>query len=115
MSSNSYYWKKHDEVLCAVVMGPWTRKPSNKCQTDSTDERSPLPNPILKPKAKIKTNQYKRKHDESYTKRVTKKLAPTNQVANNDMKPYFQKGVLAPASSSDFKTLDTTNMLAVME
>ena len=111
MSSNNYCWKKHDEELGAVVTGPRTRKPSKKYQTDSTDESSPLQNPILKPKAETKTNQYKRKNDESYTKRVTKKLVPTNQVANYNMKPYLQKGVLAPASTSDLKTQDTTNML----
>ena len=86
MSSNNYCWKKHDEKLGTVVTGPRTRKPSKKYQTDSTDEDSPLQNPILKPKAKTKPNQSKRKNDKSYTKRATKKLAPTNQVANSDMK-----------------------------
>ena len=132
MSSNNYYWKKCDEELGAVVTGLRTRKPSKKCQTDSTDDSSPLQNPILKPKAKTKPNQSKRKNDESYTKRATKKPAPSNQVANSDMKwvcnwipsffvflfsicwlvwSYFQKSVVASASTSDFKTQDTTNML----
>ncbi len=86
MSSNNYYWKKHDEELGAIVARPRTRKPSKKCQTDSNHESSPLQNPILKPKTKTKPNQSKRKNDKSYTKRATKKLAPTNQVANSDMK-----------------------------
>ena len=86
MSSNKYYWKKRDKELGAVVVGPRTRKPSKKCHADSTDVRSPLQYPILKPKAKTKSNQAKRKIDESYTKRSTKKLAPTNQVANSNMK-----------------------------
>jgi hypothetical protein len=84
MSSNKDYWKKRDEELGAVVMGPRTRKPSKKCQADSTDESAHLQNPIIKPNTK--TNEAKRKNDEFNPTQATKKLAPTKQVANSNMK-----------------------------
>ncbi|KAL3785432.1 hypothetical protein HJC23_013571 [Cyclotella cryptica] len=57
MSSNKDYWKKRNEELAAVVTGPRARKPSKKCQSDTTHPQ----NPNEKPKAKPKHKEAKRK------------------------------------------------------
>ncbi|KAL3789023.1 hypothetical protein HJC23_008170 [Cyclotella cryptica] len=92
MSSNKDYWKKRDEELAAVVTGPRARKPSKKCQSDTT----PPQNPNEKPKAKPKHKEAKRKNDELYPKQAPKKPPLTSRLS-----------VVAHASPSENKTQET--------